>query len=180
MARITPATGSYTAPTLEDHDPYPATLTAIEWVTSDEKYGGEKRLQLDWALSEDVSVRDWVGLRLGKQQSGQVSKLRALINAISGKPEATEVAWFDDEDMTWSYDGVTAHGKLMPDVCEVIIRGTSVMRDDGTRRFSIKVYQSAKAQKAQKATAPKIPVLAGGRSEAQVAADEVDDDQIPF
>ena len=178
MARITPKSSDFSISGLEDHEAYTATLKDIDWATSDEKYGGECRLVLDWDLEgQEYSVRDWVGLRLGKQQSGQVSKLRALLNAIAGKPEATEVAWFDDDSTEWSYDGATPYGKLQPGVCEVIIRGTNVPKEDGTSRFSVKVYQAIKAQKA---TAPKIPVLAGGRSEAQVAADEVDDDQIPF
>lgn len=146
MARVTPAT-TFASPALEDHEPYPAKLTAIEWVTSSEQYGGEKRLQLDWELKSGESVRDWVGVRLGKQQSGQVSKLRALLNALVGKPESTEIAWFDDETLDFSYDGKDPYYALKVGD-KVTLRGTSVTKEDGSHRFSVKVYQASKSDTA--------------------------------
>ena len=179
MARISPS-ANFQAPVLEDHEGYNATLKDFDWVTSSEQYGGEKRLQLDWQIEgESYSIRDWVGLRLGKQQSGQVSKLRALLNAIAGKPEATEIAWFDDETTEWSYDGTTAYGKLEPDACEVIVRGTSMAKEDGTSRFSVKVYQPKKATaKRQLATVGAASKPVAGAPGTPLTTD--DGEEVPF
>src|SRR2546421_8217465 len=115
MARITPAQNSFDLENLRDYDPYRARLKKIDWGRSSEEYGAESRLELTWALlggEDDQTLKDWISLRLGQQQNGQVAKLRMLLNALAGRPEATEVAWFDDETLEWSYDGTVPAGQL--------------------------------------------------------------------
>lgn len=168
MTRISAATSSM--PDLEDHEPYEVSLKSIEWTTSAIEYGGDKRLQLTWAFPNDPdeTLRDWMAPKLGKNQSGQVSKLRGLLNALVGKPEATEIAWFDDETLEWSYEGDQPYSKLSVGL-PVIIRGKSEIKtgEGGGRRFRITAYQPIK----KTASAKPKP--------APVAAN-VDADDVPF
>lgn len=167
MARITPASGAVAVPELEDYEPYGARLAAIDFDMSSEEFGTpEKRLVVDWALADDpdTTVRDWVGLRLGKQQSGKVSQLRAMLNAISGKAEDTEIAWFDDESLEWSYDGKVA-AEMLAEGQRVVLRGKVVERKAGGKRYKVTTYQAAKK---------------AGQIRAQRASTPADEEEIPF
>jgi hypothetical protein len=151
MARITPPTQQTDLSQLKDHEPYRVFIRKTDFEASSAEYGGEKRLVIDWAFADDpdFTVRDWVSLRLGRQQSGQVSKLRMILNAVAHKPKAEDIAWFDDEDLTWSYDGEHVACKLSEGL-EAIIRGevTEKPGDNGPkRRFRINVYSPAVEEK---------------------------------
>lgn len=152
MARITPSSGisSVNIEELEDYEPYRAWLRAIDFQTGSAEYGSEQRLVLDWSLTDEEddkdTIRDWLSLRLGRQQSGQVSKLRALLNALSGKEEQAEVKWFDTETLEWSYDGEHAENKL-GEGAGVLFRGKHGVKQDGTAKFTITTYQSAQTKK---------------------------------
>jgi hypothetical protein len=147
MARITPPTQN-TDIDLQDHEAYRARLKAIDFEESDHpQYGHQRRLIVDWEplTMEGFTIRDWISLRLGRQQNGQTSKLRMLLNALSQKPKAEEIAWFDDETLEWSYDGEHMANKLTVDQ-EVILRGETtekVVDGQTKRRFKIGVYSPA-------------------------------------
>lgn len=173
MALITPSTPPEELG-LEDHEAYSVTLKKIDWATSSPEYGEERRLQLDWEFETGATTRDWLGLRLGQQQSGQVSKLRALLNALAGKPETTEVKWFNDETFEWGYTAwdpknPQPYGQLTEGL-EVVIRGVNAQKKDGSTRFNIKVYQAARKAAASTTKARPKP--------APAPADTEDD--IPF
>src|SRR5262245_15291041 len=142
MARITQPTGTMVdLSQLRDYDPYVFRLKAIDWQQSDPKFSKngetEMRMIVDWEMVEDpdLSIRDWLSLRLGRQQNGQVSKLRMLLNAVAQQPESSDIAWFDDESLEWSYDGDHVACKLDQGL-EVIIRGKRVEKvgDDGQKK----------------------------------------------
>lgn len=167
MTRITAPTPTSDV-TLEDHEPYKGTLKNTEWATSSEEYGGGQRLVVDWDLGNDEDVRDWINLKLGKQKDGKVAKLRALLNALSDKPADTEIAWFDDSSLEWSYDGETAHNKLYIGA-EVVFRGINGKKADGGDRYSIQVYQ-----------APKKKAAAPAGTARKFAPAPINDDEVPF
>src|SRR5205809_976461 len=109
MTRITPSSGNAIDLTqLDDDEPYKGVIRKPKdgWYSEgSEQYGGGQRLTIDFELEDGVStVRDWISLRLGKQQNGTVSKLRMLLNALSQKPRDTEVKWFESETLEWGYD----------------------------------------------------------------------------
>lgn len=174
MARITPPIGNGAFVELDDHELYEGQLVNIDWGTSSEQYGGDTRMILDWQIGEDANdtVRDYLSLRLGKQQSGQVSKLRMLLNSLSHRKDVEEIAWFDDESLEWSYDGVNAENKLELGMT-VGFRGRNVAKQDGSGdRFAINVYQPMKQKSAS-----------AGRSKPKPAAArqaDVDPDDVPF
>ena len=178
MARITPPTQG-SIPQLEDHEPYRASIANIEWDQSEHpQYGQQTRLVVDFALDNqpDQKIRDWIALRLGRQQNGQVSKLRKLLNAIGQQPEAADIAWFDDDTLEWSYDGNKPYAKLdlgLP----VIIRGQTVEKpsENGPkRRFVINVYQPAGiAQKSE-------PRRLGRPQVVKPTPSDIEDDEVPF
>lgn len=185
---------------LKDYEPYRVSIHAIDWIESSGEYAAEgKRLQIDWAFDPDAlfTTRDYVGLRLGRQTSGQVSKLRSLLNALAHKPEATEISWFDDESLEWSYDGTTPFARLEEGL-EVIVRGKIVEKpsDSGPRkRFNISAYQPAVDEAPKAAAAPPaapmpapVPATRGKAHSPEAAAaaaikpavTDVDPDEIPF
>jgi hypothetical protein len=154
MARITPNSGSTVDPTvlkeLEDDEPYKGILKKPKdgWLSKGSaEYGGEDRLTIDWQLEDgkiDSSIRDWISLRLGKQQNGTVSKLRMLLNALSDKPRDTEVKWFDSVTLEWGYDD-KPYNKITEGM-EVVFRGVHGKKQDGTTdKFTIQKYQAPKA-----------------------------------
>lgn len=213
MARITPSTGTATdVSQLEDDEPYVVEIIGMSFDESDHpQYGRQKRLRLTLAFvdengqaNRDDTILDWVGLKLGQKQDGEIAKLRQLLNALAREPKETTVAWFDDDTMEWSYDGEIATGRL-EEGQRVVIRGELVMKtgQDGTpvRRYRVKKYQPLN----RKAGGPKgvSPSPSNGGSPAgrangrlaQTAAtasssqsarrtvdgtDEVDPDDIPF
>jgi hypothetical protein len=148
VARITPPQQLTDLGEIKDYEPYRMLITGIDWDESDHpQYGHQRRMVVDFASPDDESftVRDWISPRLGRQQNGQVSKLRQLLNAVAGQPPATEIAWFDDETLEWSYDGQTPYAKLEQDF-EVIVRGQVAEKetDQGKqRRYRINIYQKA-------------------------------------
>jgi len=156
MPRITESSGQNVEiiQSLEDDEPYKGVLRKPKdgWFSQgSEQYGGEQRLTVDWELADGVStVRDWISLRLGKQQNGTVAKLRQLLNALSDKPRDTKIEWFDSDTLEWSYDGKNADNKITEGL-EVTFRGVSGTKQDGQPKFSIQKYASAtKAKPAPK------------------------------
>lgn len=157
MARITPSSGSnFDLTILEDDEPYKGVLRKPKgdngWLTKGApEYGGEDRLTIDWELEDGVqTVRDWVSLRLGKQQNGTVSKLRMLLNALSDKPRDTEIKWFESETLEWGYDDSNKPFNVISEGMEVIFRGVHGTKQDGTGKFTIQKYQAPKAKTAAK------------------------------
>ena len=141
MGRIT-GTSEFTFD-LKDHEPYEVILAEDpELIDGSPQYGGDKRLQVTWQLPDGNSVRDWLSLKLGRQQNGQVSKLRALLNAASNLAENENIAWFDDETFEWGYSANgPAENVLRKGGTRVILRGTTTTNEAGQRRFAIRVYQ---------------------------------------
>lgn len=165
MTRITPASGQVIDfEQFEDHEPYKGTLKKISWSEGSVEYGSEKRLTLDWELEDGItSVRDWISLRLGKQQNGTVSKLRQLLNALSEKPTDTQVEWFDPDTLEWSYVKDGAPFNKLAEGMNVIFRGKLGMRSDGQgRKYTVTVYQA--------------PKKATGKAKVKPVSDE----EIPF
>jgi len=177
MARITPPTQSAIAD-LEDYEPYKVSLKKIDWQDSSPEYGGESRMVIDWALLDqpDVTVRDWVSLRLGRQQSGHVSKLRKILYALADKPEASDIAWFDDESYEWSYDGDKAYAALSEGLPLTLIGKTVEKQTENgpKRRFAVVDYKPAAAQKSKPSLRPRP------RPEPDAAVKDVDPEDIPF
>lgn len=156
MTRITPNSGSTLDLTVvEDDEPYKGTLTKPKdgWLSKGAaEYGGEDRLTIDWKLDDGESIRDWISLRLGKQQNGTVSKLRMLLNALSDKPRDTEVKWFDSESLEWGYEDDKPYNKIEEGM-EVVFRGVHGTKQDGTGKFTIQKYQAPKVKVAGKKAA---------------------------
>ncbi len=178
MARITPAQSQMVdLEQLQDYEPYVVTLQRIGWAESAAQYGGERRLQLDWEFDDGSTVRDWVALRLGKQQNGQVSKLRALLNALSDRPEPTEVAWFDDETLEWSYGGDQPDNKLVEGM-QVVIRGKRVVKEDGTYRWAVQAYASVRLSRRRQSSTQQ-PVQRKPQIRP-VSESEDEDEEVPF
>jgi len=165
MPRITPSSGStIDLSQLEDDEPYKGVLKKPKegWFSKGSaEYGGEDRLTIDWEIGGDDTIRDWISLRLGKQQNGTVSKLRMLLNALSDKPRDTEVKWFDSDTLEWSYDSEQAFNKLSEGM-EVVFRGVQGVKQDGNRKYTIQKYSS--------------PAKAKATSKKKVA----DDEEVPF
>lgn len=175
MAKITPS-ANHVGPQLEDDTSYKATLVGIEWSVSSPEYGSERRLQLDWlpeGCEEYETVRDWISLRLGKQQNGTVSKLRQLLNAIAGKPSGTDIKWFDDETLEISWSGEGPEDQLTTGR-EVILEGVNGTKADGSPKFSVARYKRLPtAAAAAPATRRSAPQPVG-------AVVDVNPDDIPF
>lgn len=146
MARITPSTGTFDIEAFADMEPYRVRLKAFKIEEKDHPtYGRSKRLEVTWELPDDPdnAPRDWMSLKLGKQQDGQVSKLRMLLNALAKQPKDAEIAWFDDATYEWSYEPNGAPFSTISEGQEVILRGESVLKEDGSgRAFKIRTYQS--------------------------------------
>ncbi len=177
MPRISPPTGADSIVELEDDQPYKVSLAKWEYVEGAAGYGGDQRLQIDWKVGDDPddTVRDWLSLKLGKQQSGVVSKLRMLLNALSQRPPETEIKWFDTDSDSWSYDGDREDNKLSTGY-EVVIIGENKMKADGnSRSYRITKYR---APKKQSKALPKSPV--SSKRMAATAAAVKDDSEIPF
>lgn len=176
MARITPAEARISSLELEDDASYKATITAIDWSTSSEEFGSEKRLQVDFlpdGAEDGDTVRDWFGLRLGRAQNGAVSKLRQLLNAVAGQPSTAEIKWFDDETAEWSYDGEKPFSKLAEGM-EVIFEGANGQKRDGTPIYRIQRYKKVPAAAPATGKPKAKPLQPVGVTQ------DVDPDSIPF
>lgn len=159
MPRITPSSGSTVdLSVLEDDEPYKGILRKPKdgWLSKGSmEYGGEDRLTIDWELEDGInSVRDWISLRLGKQQNGTVSKLRMLLNALSDKPRDTEIKWFDTDTLEWGYDDKPFN--KITEGSEILFRGIGGIRQDGNRKFTIQKYGPPKARMAATAGGKKL------------------------
>ena len=160
MPRITPSSGTNVdLSELVDDEAIKGVLTKPKdgwWSEGSEQYGGGQRLTVDWTLEDEVStVRDWISLRLGKQQNGTVAKLRQLLNALSDRPRDTEIRWFDSDTLEWSYDGQTADNKITEGMI-VLFRGVHGTKQDGSDKFTIQKYGAVNATtKAKAATKAK-------------------------
>ena len=154
MSRITPPSAVAIPESIEDDEFYPVTLLKLTTSTGSPEYGSELQLQIDWEFEDSTSARDWVSLRLGKQQNGTIAKLRQLLNAISGKKPDVEVAWFDSESFEWGYekDG-DAHNRLQEGAA-CLLRGKRVEKKDGQFKFVIDAYRPIKAPAARVAAKP--------------------------
>lgn len=168
--RITPSSGSSMDLTVfEDDEPYKGILTKPKdgWFSPGSiEYGGEDRLTIDWKLEDGQTQRDWISLRLGKQQNGTVSKLRMLLNALSDKPRDTEVKWFVKETLEWGYDDTDKAFNVITEGMEVVFRGIHGTKQDGSGKFTIQKYQAPKA---------KTPAAVG-----KAKMKKADDDEVPF
>lgn len=177
MARITPSSGStIDLTTLEDDEPIHGILKKPKdgWFTQGSaEYGGEDRLTIDWELEDGETIRDWVSLRLGKStKTGQVSKLRMLLNALGEKPRDSWV-WFNNETLEWGYDEQDIAMKnpyaKVTEGLEVIFRGVHGTKQDGSGKFTIQKYAPVKSKASEKKPAGK------GHT-----ARDVDPDEVPF
>lgn len=202
MARITPSTGTAAdVSQLEDDEPYVMEITGMSFEESDHpQYGHQKRLRLTLAFvdesgqaNRDDTILDWLGLKLGQTQGGEIAKLRQLLNALAEESKETTVAWFDDDTLEWSYDGDLVALQLVEGQ-RVVVRGELVMKTgaDGTpvRRYRVKKYQPVKKGRPKNGSAtqtPKAPVSPPTTATAvqttrRTVAEttDVDPDDIPF
>lgn len=86
---------------LKEDTYYDLTLKSYE-LDEDGQFGPQVKFVFE---IDDVGGGDeWIfaSCKLGKHQ-GRVSKLRGIANAAFGKPEKTEIEYFDDEDFTFKY-----------------------------------------------------------------------------
>lgn len=177
MARISASAQTSEVADLEDFEPYQVTLQSVTKSTGAEQYGSQPQLEVTWQLEDSTTVRDWPALKLGKSRdSGKVSKLRAMLNAIAGKPEAAEIAWFDDETFEWSYDGETAVARLTEGL-PVIVRGKNVEKvvdGESQLRYRIQAYQPIKRSK------PKPATEQAERRVRPAVVESTDDEDVPF
>ena len=171
MPRITPTSGSGIIHPLEDDEPY---VGSLSWPTdgpwSESTLNGKTSTQLtvDWVCEDGNRVRDWIGLRLGKSsKTGQVSKLRMLLNSLADKPRDTPVSFFDTDTLEWGYDDNKAFAKLREGLV-VVFRGINGKKVDGSDKFTVQKYQAPK-QRGAAATGA-----------ARVRPSSNDDDEIPF
>lgn len=203
MARYTPPPPP--APAIEEpvdvnrvrnYEAYRARLTAINWNRTRPEYGNKKQLALDWELPDvGGEVRDFLGLSLGQQQNGGISKLRQLLNALSGQPEAAEIFWFNDDEgdergqhpLAWGYEPNDVPYMTLEEGHEVLVRGKVVERSDGKGwRYKIEVYESADNTSvvARPAAATSVSSAPSGSSPAARASGTTpshsDDSDIPF
>jgi hypothetical protein len=127
---------------VRNHRPYAARLKAWEPTVGSYNGNPERRIIVDWELIDaGGSVRDWLGCRLGQQHTGQVSKLRRMLNALADEPESTAIDWFDDESGEWAYEGEEVHS-LRPGVDRLNVLGKIVPLANGQGlRFQIEIYE---------------------------------------
>jgi hypothetical protein len=186
MPVITPSSESYELPDLKDFEAYKGRL--VVWEVRENEYKGKQsvQLQVDLALSEDDNdtLRDWMGLALGTRRSGQVSRLRTFLNALSDKPTSAEIKWFNTDTWEWGYEPYNQYGdqpaastnKLVKGM-EVLFRGLNGVKEDGNRKFSMTTYQSAHEKASAKGK--RTPQPAGVSSEESEEKAEADP-EIPF
>ena len=147
MARVTPPQGGGYDGGLPDDEPIPVELLSID-VVEDQRFDAGPRFALKWQTVDgnDIWIRDWLSVRLGKQQSGQVSKLRGLVNALHGRKATDEVAWADDETAEYGLDGEDTTGRIEPGI-RVAVIGQNVVKDDGSTVFRVEKYRPLPAQR---------------------------------
>lgn len=90
---------------LQDWRPYPARIKDIQIVEGSEQYGKKERLQIDFELQlpegEKRTVRAWFGFSLGRSNTGEVAKLRRLLNAITKRKSSEDITWFNKRTLEW-------------------------------------------------------------------------------
>jgi hypothetical protein len=184
MARYTPPPPP--APAIEEpvdvnrvrnYEAYRARLTAINWNRTRPEYGNKKQLALDWELVDiGGELRDFLGLSLGQQQNGGISKLRQLLNALGGQPEAAEIYWFNDEEgdergqnpLAWGYEPNDVPYMTLQEWQEVQVRGRVVERSDGKGyRYKIEVYEAPEASSVGAGVARQTATPAPARAAAE-------------
>ena len=192
MPRIFPSNGAVDIEHLNDYEPYTVQLQAIGWSQGSPQYGGEQRLELTWEIDgrEGETLKDWLSLRLGKQQNGNVSRLRALLNALAARPELTEISFFDTDTMEWGYDGPQGPAAArLSEGAQVVVRGKRVLKQDNSGyRFQIEVYQTTASAPGGSGAAPAVAydraagvgAAAPSASLAAVVTAAADDNAIPF
>ncbi len=162
MARITPSTGGRPLENpvdinrVRNFELYRARLMVLDWAPS--KFADQgPQLVADWELP-DVGgrIRDYYGLKLGQMKDGKVSVLRAMLNAIAGISDLTEISFVDNETLEWGYEGEEgpAWGQLQPG-WEVALRGRIVPRNDAQGSiFKVEVYEPVSNLQAPAAPVP--------------------------
>ena len=158
MSRITPSTRAVNN-TIDADEFYEVTIETLGGIVEG-TYGDQ--LQVDLQYEDASTVRDWLGLKLGKAQNGTVAKLRQFLNSVAGKPYDAEIKWFDSETMEWSYD--TEPFDKLSEGRSCLARGIRGVKDDGSPTFSIDAYRPIKkapaarvAAKPAKADVDEIP-----------------------
>jgi hypothetical protein len=183
MARITaPTGGDFPQVQVRDYDPVPVVLNSLEVDPNSAYPQSGPRLKLVWALESNPEewLWDWASIKLGEQRSGQVAKLRTILNAIHGRATNAPVAWFDDETFEYALDGdagAPATGRLAAGV-RVVIRGVNEAKptpeNPAATRFKITAYQpaagAAAAPASAAAPAPAAPAPAPQPAAAAAAA----------
>jgi len=167
--RITPSSRTVNV-TIEPDEFYEVTLKALATSTGSAQYGGELQLQVDWEYEDASEVRDWISLRLGKQQNGTVAKLRQLLNSIAGKPYDTEIAWFDSDTMEWGYEKDGDAFDKLTEGRSCLARGIRGTKEDGQPTFKVDAYRPLKKAANRPADTRAM----------KPATEEVDMDKVPF
>jgi hypothetical protein len=135
-------------PDLVDDTTYVVTVTDVRLVEGKDYDDPDKPMHflvidlgLDPEAPELLSV--WCTLKLGMTKSGVVSKLRQLLNALAGEPEATPIASFDSDLFTWSYPSGEVHELEVGN--QLTVRGTNKITQAGDRRFTVDRFRPAPA-----------------------------------
>ncbi len=137
---IITATSRPDLPDLVDDTTYVMTVTdarLVEGKDYDDPDKTQHFLVIDLGLEPDApeALSVWCTLKLGMTKSGVVSKLRQLLNAIAGEPEAAPIASFDSDLLTWAYPSGVVHELEVGN--QLTVRGTNKITQSGDRRFTV-------------------------------------------
>lgn len=184
IARITPGSaGPITK--MENLEWYPARIASVARQEEDparvdpEGKPYPANLIVDFALSSDPddTIRAYLGFKIGQQKGGQVARLRALCNALAGKPETTPIAWFDDATFQFGYADGT---EFMVQTAQGLHLQGKTVGD----RFKVTEYRAARASGGASAPAAKPVTPAAFPPAAQLPqrppVDETDASEVPF
>ena len=178
---------------VRNYESYRARIVDINPTRSRPEFGNEKQFVVDFELFDSDGValgnaRTWLSPRFGlNQQTGQVSKMTAFLNALASQKETTVVAWFNDEEgdergeqpLAWGYDSTrTPYLALRPGL-EVNVRGKIAPRSDGQgEKYRIEVFEPVEAAKPSPAASTETRAQAPAAT--RLAPEEPDPDEIPF
>jgi hypothetical protein len=144
---------------LVDLEPYRALIVGIEPGQPYEDGSAPIKVVLQLSDNDDDTLWQWITavrkdgtLILGKNKTtGKYSALRRFINAATGRPDAAEIAAFDDETgRVWFKDG------SQDDIVgrHIVFRGENGMREDGSRKFTATHWQTDTAPRAMPTQTP--------------------------
>lgn len=148
------------AEAFKDFEPYQFTLVSVAIAPPDAKFQNDSVL-FTWSYDAmpEITLRTYAAIKFGEHQ-GRVAKLRAISNALFGKPERARISAFDDERLEVEYPG-EAPKRLAPGL-KLIARGEFSTREDGSQSFTLNRFSAVgAAPEAQQTSLPAAPPVAG-------------------